>query len=326
MDIESIRTAIIVAKLRSFSLAATEIPCAQSTVSRQIRKLENDLNIKIFTRHTNNSGVSLTVEGQRVMPVLEKILSEYESLRSDAAAQDSACVTKIVLGIPRGSVLTPIGAYNLQTDFCMEHPDIEFTMHESTDTQMIEGIEIGRFDAAFLVQYSWNNMEPFCYLECNHNLNLERVGSHRMMLGVSLMHPLASRDSVVMEDLKGLDFHYPDDIRLMPASKLVPNQIMFLEACRRCGFTPNIVTTKNRNRAIRLLLTQQGRGVMLCALPAYLSEYKGIKYIPIVDCPMHADWYIITKKGANPAIHQKMVSFFRKYFNDSEAGAQAAFE
>ena len=128
MDIELIRTAIIVAKLRSFSLAATEIPCAQSTVSRHIRNLENDLNIKIFTRHTNNSGVSLTVEGQRVLPVLENILSEYESLRRDVAEQNNACVTKISLGIPGGSVLTPIGAYNLQTDFCMEHPDIEFSM------------------------------------------------------------------------------------------------------------------------------------------------------------------------------------------------------
>jgi len=326
MNIESIKTVIIVAKLRSFSLAALEIPCAQSTVSRNIRMLENDLNIMIFTRHTNNNGVLLTAEGQKVLPVLEHILSEYESLRRDAAAQDSAFVTKISLGIPGGSILTPIGAYKMQTDFCMEHPDIEFTMHDSNEPHMVESLEIGRFNAAFLVQYNWNNLEPFSYLECNNILNLERVGSQRMSLGVSVMHPLASRESVVMEDLKELNFHYPNDIRSMPASSLMPNQIMFLESCRRCGFTPNIVTTNNRNRAIRPLITQQGRGVMLCALPAYLSEYKGIIYIPIADCPMHAEWYIMTKKGSNPFIHQIMVNFFRKYFNNNSPDAQVALK
>lgn len=314
MDFESIRTAIIVAKLRSFSLAASEIPCAQSTVSRHISNLENDLNIKLFARQTNNSGVTLTAEGQKIMPVLERIYSDYEGLKHHNVDQSIASVTKIALGIPGGSVLTPIGAYNLQTDFCMEYPDIEFSMHESNDTHMVESLEVGRFDAAFLVQYNWNNMEPYCYLECNNNLSLEHVGSHRMMLGVSVSHPLASRDSVLMEDLKTLNFHNPNDIRTMPPSSLVPNQVMFLEACRRCGFTPNIVTTKNKNRALRPLMTQQGTGVMLCALPAVLSEYDGIKYLPIMDCPMHAAWYVMTKRGANPAIHQILVQFFSKYF------------
>ena len=316
MDIESIRTAIVVAKLKNFSLAAAEIPCAQSTVSRHIRNLENDLNIRIFARRTNSSGVTLTAEGQRVLPILERIHSDYESLKREAAAQDNTRVTKISLGIPSGSVITPIGTYNLQTEFSMEHPDIDFRMHESSDTHMVESLEIGRADAKLLVQYSWNSMEPTSYLECNSNVDLERVGSCPLLLGVSVSHPLASKKSVLMEELKEEKFHYPSDIRMMPATSLLPNQIMFLEACRRCGFTPNIVAMKNKNNALRLLMTQQGKGVMLCSLPPYLSEYNGIQYIPIEDCPMHAEWYIMTKKGSNPVLQRMLVDFFKKLFQN----------
>ena len=124
MDIESIRTAIIVAKLKSFNLAAEEIHCAQSTVSRHIKNLENDLNIQIFMRRTNSSSVTLTAEGQKVLPSFELIYSEYDKLKQDAVARDNTEVDKISLGVPNGSVLTPIGKYNLQTDFYLEDPNI----------------------------------------------------------------------------------------------------------------------------------------------------------------------------------------------------------
>lgn len=50
MEIQYLETVLAVAQYLSFSRAAEEIPCAQSSVSRHVGIVENELGAKIFTR------------------------------------------------------------------------------------------------------------------------------------------------------------------------------------------------------------------------------------------------------------------------------------
>ena len=56
MNIESLKYFLTVEKYNSFSLAAEELCISQSSLSKHIKKLETELNCKLFercTRHVN---------------------------------------------------------------------------------------------------------------------------------------------------------------------------------------------------------------------------------------------------------------------------------
>lgn len=71
MDLKNITTFIYVAELRSFTKAAEKLGYSQSTVSFQIRQLENELGIPLFERI--NHTVSLTEPGSRFLSSAQKI-------------------------------------------------------------------------------------------------------------------------------------------------------------------------------------------------------------------------------------------------------------
>lgn len=61
MKIEYMETVLTAARLYSFKKAAEAIPCAYSTVTKQIKNVEDELGIVLFRRTANNAQVELTV-------------------------------------------------------------------------------------------------------------------------------------------------------------------------------------------------------------------------------------------------------------------------
>ena len=62
MDTKNLDTFIQVAELGSFTKAAEKLGCSQSTVSFQIKQLENSLDIRLFERI--NHTVKITEQGR----------------------------------------------------------------------------------------------------------------------------------------------------------------------------------------------------------------------------------------------------------------------
>lgn len=66
MDIKNLETFVMVNELKSFTQAAQRLGFTQSTVSFQIKQLENELGIPLFERISHT--VTLTNEGQKLLP------------------------------------------------------------------------------------------------------------------------------------------------------------------------------------------------------------------------------------------------------------------
>lgn len=64
MDIESLKTFIVLSNVKNYTRAANQLFVAQSTVTNRINELEKELNISLFSR--NNRRVELTMEGGAV--------------------------------------------------------------------------------------------------------------------------------------------------------------------------------------------------------------------------------------------------------------------
>ena len=108
MDLDMITTVLAVARTKSFSAASFLIPCAQSSVSRRVEAVESELNVRIFTRPSESSdrSVRLTPAGERVVPILERIVDCYRDLYS-AAGEASSGLTPLRLGVLR-NMLPPM--------------------------------------------------------------------------------------------------------------------------------------------------------------------------------------------------------------------------
>ena len=72
MDIENIRTFMILANTKNYTRTAAQLFVAQSTVTNRINELEKELSVTLFTR--NNRSVELTVEGQQFLEYSEKVI------------------------------------------------------------------------------------------------------------------------------------------------------------------------------------------------------------------------------------------------------------
>lgn len=72
MDIESIKTFMVLANTRNYTRSANQLFVAQSTVTNRIHELEKELGFSLFNR--TNRSVALTPKGERFLNYAEKVI------------------------------------------------------------------------------------------------------------------------------------------------------------------------------------------------------------------------------------------------------------
>ena len=75
MEIRNLITFVHVAELGSFTRAAKALDYSQSTVSFQIKQLENELDCLLFERINHN--ITLTAKGRQLLSYAHKIISSH---------------------------------------------------------------------------------------------------------------------------------------------------------------------------------------------------------------------------------------------------------
>ena len=114
------------ARHENFSRAADEIHLTHGAISHQIRTLEEDLGVQLFSR--NGKRIAITPEGQRFAAVVRKSLQEIAS--AAAELKSSANVKRLTI-----SALPSFAARWLAVrlgKFIDMHPDFEVTLQSST--------------------------------------------------------------------------------------------------------------------------------------------------------------------------------------------------
>ena len=84
MDIESLKTFIVLSNVKNYTRAANQLFVAQSTVTNRINELEKELNISLFSR--NNRRVELTMEGEQYLLYAEKVIKLTDDSLSEISS------------------------------------------------------------------------------------------------------------------------------------------------------------------------------------------------------------------------------------------------
>ena len=126
-SLTALRVFDVAGRLQSFSNAAAELNITQGAVSRQIRALEDELQVRLFTRLTRR--VQLTEVGQKYLVEVRSGLNLIEQ----ATDRIRNCQNRAMLTI---SVLPSVGSFWLMprlARFSQRHPDIETRIITSID-------------------------------------------------------------------------------------------------------------------------------------------------------------------------------------------------
>ena len=91
MEIRNLESFIQVAELGSFTKAAESLGYTQSSVSTQIRQLENELGIPLFERI--NHSVKLTEKGKEILSLAHQLFRTADAIKKTA---DTGCSSIIL--------------------------------------------------------------------------------------------------------------------------------------------------------------------------------------------------------------------------------------
>lgn len=78
MELKSLYTVKAIVETGSYQKAAKVLNYAQSTITFQIKQLENELSVKLFEKNRNK--MELTQEGKEVLPMINKVIDATEEL------------------------------------------------------------------------------------------------------------------------------------------------------------------------------------------------------------------------------------------------------
>jgi len=191
MDIDCLHTFLAVARLESFTQAAQVRHLTQPAVSRQIRRLEEDLGVKLFVQ--TGRRVSLTAEGKVLLAEGTRVIGQIRGVRTALAELGELRRGELRIGASS----TP-GTYLLPTilsGFRAEYPGVELRYELANSRAIAEGVVRNDLDLGFVgerLETDDTATEPFT--------------EDPMCLIASPTHVLARRKTVSLNDI--LAEHY----------------------------------------------------------------------------------------------------------------------
>ena len=156
MNFQQLRTISETAR-RGFSLTkvAAALHTSQPGISRQIRELEDELNIEIFER-TGKRLTKLTEPGAAVLPIIERILLDIQNLRRAAQDFTGRDLGHLTIAATHAQARYALPAAVL--DFRALYPQVTLNLHQGSPRQVAQMLIEGEADIGIateaLSQYS----------------------------------------------------------------------------------------------------------------------------------------------------------------------------
>jgi DNA-binding transcriptional LysR family regulator len=188
MDLRKLEIFSRVAELGNFSHAANSLHMAQPAVSIAVRKLEEELETRLFDR--SGKKVTPTAEGRELLRRARLILREVEDLKRASSAMSELLQGELSIACP--SMLATYFLPDLLASFLAEHPGLQASVTQAGTTaveQMLmdDEIEIGVTTS--------NDPDQVPELE------LVPLTSEQIVLCMAKGHPWAKRRYVSVKDL-----------------------------------------------------------------------------------------------------------------------------
>ena len=143
MTITQLKYVLAVAEYKNFTLAAQNSFVTQPTLSMQIQKLEDELNVIIFNR--KKKPIELTLIGEKIIEQAKLIINESNRINDIVDQQKGFIGGEFKLGIIP-TIMPTLLPYFLK-NFLNKYAKVKLIIQELTTEQIIKKISDGHLDA-----------------------------------------------------------------------------------------------------------------------------------------------------------------------------------
>ncbi|MBS4195958.1 LysR family transcriptional regulator [Lederbergia citri] len=142
MDMKWLKTFIIAAKYENFRKTSEELFLTQPAVTKHIRRLEENLNSKLFERTGKN--IVLTAAGHKFLPYAREMMAVYEQGLEDFESWKQGFNRKLTIATAPQIASSFLPA--ILRSFTEQHPDIEVLINIVKSYEIGDEISSGRAD------------------------------------------------------------------------------------------------------------------------------------------------------------------------------------
>lgn len=255
MEIQQLYYYMELCKQKNFTEAGYACNMTQSALSKQIRKLENELGITLIRRNTRK--FELSKEGEIFLSYAKKMTGTYEEMLKNVQKNQ-----EIKIGCM--PVLAPYHFARLVADFRKEYPDIKLVIDERIASEIQENSD--RYDFLILRENMMEDQKKFRF---------SPLYDDKLCAVLYEKHPLYGRDRLQLKELK-------DDVFIFPERGSGSYEV-FYKSCEKAGFEPKIAFEFPQANTI-MSFVSEGVGVTITFSTVYReAKCAGVKMIPLED-------------------------------------------
>jgi len=258
MELRQIRHFATVVKMGSVHKAALALNLAQPALSVSIRKLEEELRLKLFDR--NQKGSTVTSAGLLALKLALEIEALTIQLRNISGHVESGGLgtLKISYVTSAAGALVP----ELSSRFRKSFPLVKLVLSEATTQEIIERLNSEDIDIGIVRTPIKNTKKIDTYTAKNEILHLAINKSHPLSIKKSVPLEILSEDNFIFFDEKSSLRHFTN------------------ECCNKAGFSPTIFAECSHITTI-VGLVNQNMGVAIMGPPTFIHEFEFVKFVPV---------------------------------------------
>ena len=286
MTLTELRYIVAVARERHFGRAAEACFVSQPTLSVAIKKLEDELDVKIFERGSNE--ISTTPLGEEIVRQAQAVIEQAAAIKEIAKRGQDPLAGALRLGI-----IYTIGPYLLPD--LVKHaidmfPQMPLMLQENFTVKLLDMLRTGELDAAILA-------EPFP----DAGLAIAPLYDEPFMVAVPKKHPLAKRKRISAEELK------KETMLLLGTGHCFRDHV--LEVC------PEYAHFSSDAEGIR----KSFEGSSLETIKYMVASGMGVTVVPQLSVPAEPDRHVTYVPFAPPVPTRRVVLAWRRTFTRYEA-------
>ena len=286
MTLTELRYLVAVARERHFGKAAEACFVSQPTLSVAIKKLEEELDVKLFERGSNE--VTATPLGLEIVRQAQVVLEQVADLKEIARRGNDPVSGPLRLGVIY--TIAPYLLPDLVQLSIARAPQMPLILQENFTVKLLEMLRAGEIDVAVLA-------EPFP----DAGLATAALYDEPFQIAVPRKHPLARRKRISAEELKN------ETLLLLGTGHCFRDHV--LEVCPEyAGFSSNA-------DGIR----KSFEGSSLETIKYMVAAGMGVTVVPQLSVPAEPDRHIAYIPFADPVPTRRIVLAWRRSFTRYEA-------
>ncbi|MCI7795092.1 MAG: LysR family transcriptional regulator [Lachnospiraceae bacterium] len=272
----------------TFFDAAESLHITQSALSKQILKLEKELDLYLFDR-SGRSAV-LTDAGRIFYEEAQGLSAQYH--RALDRMQEFKTASRLSLRLGTLPVLSQYHLTGMLKDFSSSHPEIRLSMDELEEEDLTYGLKQGRFDLIIIRDLFLDQSEFQFY----------PLSSDRLVAVFPSDHPLAEEKTVSIEDIAGEPF-----VLMHPYTAIYR---LCLSLFQDAGIRPDIVRTARMESILSAVTLHEG--ISLFAEENFnLFRHDSLVSVPLEPSPVLKTGVAVRKTGFRSPAAAEFLRFMR---------------